>query len=775
MALANKVNTILRPGIESIVVRYKTTSDSPQWIDYVSGQRLGVGVIVKFTVSTYQNFTLTSWEAYYSDDYDDTINLSLTSISGESSWAFTMPEAEVWIRCEAQGGISGREISSSSIYGKQYAGTASFNTLLDMCDGYVSGFTSKIPVSIREQLLSAYNTAFPNLSVASLDTEYSTASIVPYVGIYTPTSGDPNRIDFGIVTSSPNLVEGETVPEAISLYSHFLECQAVYNNSREVQSITVRRSRTGGQSYWYFTPINVFSTDAVYIYGFYTYTGSQVSVISVRYILSPEGSGEVTGPAELANYDPFSFTYRIKANYSLQRIQAWSVDNTSGQTLISNSYTYDGETRNYRVTVSDLVANSAGVRVVIQTLVTGDPSSQGGTNGSDGPIGGNGTYDDSSDPIPLPAIPSISASDSGLVTLFRPSIAQIKALGDYLWSNLDEFWENLQKIFTNPMDYIIGLNIFPVSPVVGTDKSIYIGNWLTNISMPPVNNQFYEFNCGTITISEYFGSFLDYAPNTHARIMLPFIGDRDLAVNEIMNKTLNLQYRIDLLSGNCIAILLVDNSVYYQWTGNCAIPIPVTGSDWSRLYRGISTIGAVATAGAIGGWGYMTLASMLSRTSQQPWDNPNFLQPSDFPRIPETTNNGLAIRTGPLGIGPDAFNASTTNVPGSRSPRTLAAVANGALVGRNVMGSSPRVQHTGDTSGSVSIMGVRTPFVVLEYPNVNLPDNYKHLFGYPSNQYHVLGELLGYTECRDVMFESTTATDDEAAMIINALKGGVYL
>lgn len=787
MALVYKINTDLRPGVESIVVQYKTTPDAPQWIDYVDNQNLGAGVIVKFTVSTYQGFTLTSWDAYYADDYDDTINLTLTGVSGESAWTFTMPEAEVWIRCETDFQVQGGYPPEyPAITGNVYFTLTSYPTVDEILAettrmlGYT--FSTSAANAIKQQCETRPTKVIGTFNLGTLNGAFTIRMflVTPVPTNETYPVGGYNQNQY--VMHNQCIIDPQYLSSIIGSSTGVFFQPTISNN--EITSLTFG----GTYEYDLSDSSRFYAVGATWAHGpnydykcvgsfggSFTSTPVVETKYSVRYILSPDNSGLVTGPSELNNLEGFQFTFRIKANYAYQRMTVFAIGTGSQEDDVAFSYTYNGETRTYTFSVNELPIWTKGVRAVIETIVLGDPGDDGGTNGSDGPVGGSGTYDDSSDPIPLPAIPHISAADSGLVTLFRPSIAQVKALGNYLWSNQDEFWENLQKIFTNPMDYIIGLNIFPVSPATGSSRNIYIGNWITPISMPPVNDQFYEFNCGSITINEHFGSFLDYAPNTTARIMLPFIGDRDLSINEIMNKTLSLQYRIDLLSGNCVAILLIDNNVYYQWTGNCAIPIPVTGSDWSRLYRGIATIGAVTAAGALGGWGYMALAGMLSRTSYQPWDNPNFLQPTDFSRIPEAATTALAPRTGPLGIGPDAFNASSAKIPGSRSPRTLAAIANGSLVGRNIMGSSPRVQHTGDTSGSISIMGVRTPFVVLEYPNVNLPDNYKHFFGYPSNQYRVLGELSGYTECLDVMFESTTATDDESAAIINALKGGVYL
>ena len=74
------------------------------------------------------------------------------------------------------------------------------------------------------------------------------------------------------------------------------------------------------------------------------------------------------------------------------------------------------------------------------------------------------------------------------------------------------------------------------------------------------------------------------------------------------------------------------------------------------------------------------------------------------------------------------------------------------------------------------MLGVKTPYVMIEYPNQSLADNYKHFVGYPSNMYARLGDLSGYTECEQVLAGSlVNQTDAEMSELVEALKGGVYL
>ena len=803
MPVTHLVHTILRPGVQSIQVQYKYQS-SEVWTNYSDGQRIPGGVDVKFTVTTYTNFTLTEWKAWYSDAYDDTVDLALTPVTGESSWIFTLPSADVYIRCEAESEGGGGGESSTIPWlpysiPTSYSGTAEFSHLRSLSPTEILSALSYI--KNVQWMSSVFYTVLNRLESFVIDNSLTYVTFAYW-------RSNQNTVDIVYFEGTPPWVPGTsyvvnwgnsfTPPLWNPMYRSYMTLAFTVLDSVITNCVVSEIAHQLEQYPYYWSGLvetgrtMVSSTCVV---GMSEQTFPYPTLVdetrenAIRYIMSPENSGEVdaSAPSEfIQGTTEFTFKWRIKAAYEFRRLTPFAIGEGSLEDDVEHSLQYDGDTRTYTFTVSSIPDWAIGVRVLIETIMTGDPSSSIGDNSSDGPIGGNGTFDDTSDEVPLPGIPEgVSAPDTGFVTLFRPTIAQIKDLSNYMWSNISEFIENLQKIFTNPMDYVISLASFPVTPDVGPDRSIYVGNFLTNIQMPPITRQFYEFNCGTVNISEYFGSFLDYAPNTRARIMLPFIGDADLAINEIMGKTLHLWYRIDLLSGACVAVLTIDNSVYYQWTGNCSIQIPVTASDFSRLYAGIARVGITAAAVTAGGAYLGALASTASgwNSANAGWHGdfgngysptPNFGIPA-LPSAYGQLSTEFAADRGPqLNMSDYMSYTPPMQIPSKKS-RAVAAAAGGSFIGHNIMNAIPRVQHAGGMSGNIGIMGNRTPFIVLEYPNVSMPENYKHIFGYPSNMYKVLGDLAGYTKCKQVLFESTRATDDEYEMVIEALKGGVYL
>lgn len=420
-----------------------------------------------------------------------------------------------------------------------------------------------------------------------------------------------------------------------------------------------------------------------------------------------------------------------------------------------------------------------GVHVSFNPVLL-DPNAQGGTSV---PGGGDGTFDETSDAIPVPSLPSISTVDTGLVTLFRPSQQQVADLGAYLWTHLTDFWENLQKLFTNPMDYFIAFNIFPVVPEVLLSRRIYIGNWGTNISMPPVANQWYEFDCGTVTLQKYWGSALDYAPNTKVQLMLPYIGSVQLNTDEVMGQQIGLKYRIDLLSGSCVAMVTVNGNVLYQFTGECSVSIPLTGADWSRIYSAVTgavgtAITGVAGAMASGAAAGAATSAVASKNVAKAAHEAGYLARS-IGEIPKGVRGAPAMRQAlqeaaqiSVGAAKEAAQASGNVSAGIRTSRILGAINN--TVGQ-VMGGKASTSHSGTISGAAGMLGVRDAYLIIEFPNQSLAKDYKHFVGYPSNMYARLGTLSGYTEVEQVIPEGIWGTDDEMAELVDALKGGVYL
>lgn len=316
---------------------------------------------------------------------------------------------------------------------------------------------------------------------------------------------------------------------------------------------------------------------------------------------------------------------------STLRMVAWGVVRnnklaTTGMTTIdSDAVNLNKMTTNYygKLNGTDIVCSTpffstpiygiSGNPMLIEFAVyssNAKPSNAGeDTGGESTPGGQNGNFDDTSDNINVPTLPTTTASSCGMVKMYEMSLAQTQALASYLWSGATEFYENLTKMFNDPMDSIVSLSLAPIKPSVGGSTTIEICKYaIENVTGFPLTSQYASLNCGTVKIEPYWGNALDYAPYTKASIYLPFIGTQELNIDDIMNRSIGVIYNIDLLSGACACMITCDGSVMYNFSGNVISQIPVSGKNALEMYK--SVISAVTnTALAVGtGAGGVALA-----------------------------------------------------------------------------------------------------------------------------------------------------------------------
>lgn len=228
------------------------------------------------------------------------------------------------------------------------------------------------------------------------------------------------------------------------------------------------------------------------------------------------------------------------------------------------------------------------------------------------PGGGTGSYTSKGDETGKPGLPSSGVLSSGFIAMYNPSLSELQQLGLKLWD--DDFINDFIKLWNDPMEAIISLGLVPFSPTSSGNTNCYVGNYDTQISMARVTSQYMTLSCGSIAVNEYWGNALDYGPYTEAEIYLPFVGMRKIDIDDIMNKTVSVDYNVDLLGGEAIAYITVDNRVLYDFRCNLMSSIPISSSSYASLYsniiKGVSTaaIGAALSGGQGAAAGALTSA-----------------------------------------------------------------------------------------------------------------------------------------------------------------------
>lgn len=221
-----------------------------------------------------------------------------------------------------------------------------------------------------------------------------------------------------------------------------------------------------------------------------------------------------------------------------------------------------------------------------------DPSEPGGTSTQGG---GHGTFDTTSDTIGVPSLSGLlSATDTGLLTIYNPTLNEVKSLANFMWNASPgsvEFWK---KLVADPLDLVIGFSILPCSIPNGGRQSIKVGYIDTEVACTLAASQYVEVDCGTLNIQEFWGSALDFSNYTKIQLFLPYIGFVSLDTDDLMGRVMGIKYHIDILTGSFTCFITVDGSVHYQYLGQCAQMLPLNAQNFSQMIS--AALGIVSTA-----------------------------------------------------------------------------------------------------------------------------------------------------------------------------------
>lgn len=209
-------------------------------------------------------------------------------------------------------------------------------------------------------------------------------------------------------------------------------------------------------------------------------------------------------------------------------------------------------------------------------------------------------------------MPDYNITGSGFVTAYAPSVTQLNELAEFMWNDLN--LDNWRKLFANPMDVITSLMMLPVTPDKGATKDVKVGNAFTGVLMTTLASQVTIVDCGTLLVEEYWGSYLDYDPYTKIQIYLPYIGFRPIIADQIMGKTIHVQYFVDCLSGQCVAQILCGEDLLYSFPGTMGYQIPFSAADWNNFLSGCVALtgAAIATVATSGSSAPLTVPAMAA-------------------------------------------------------------------------------------------------------------------------------------------------------------------
>ena len=120
----------------------------------------------------------------------------------------------------------------------------------------------------------------------------------------------------------------------------------------------------------------------------------------------------------------------------------------------------------------------------------GAPYEGGGTSDTGG---GTGNFDGTSVDVDFASLPSLSAVDTGFITLYNPNLNQLKGLASYMWSGLFDI-NTFKKLFADPMQAILGLSIVPGPVPSSGSQNVKIGNIDSGVNMALAASQYIDID-----------------------------------------------------------------------------------------------------------------------------------------------------------------------------------------------------------------------------------------------------------------------------------------
>ena len=366
----------------------------------------------------------------------------------------------------------------------------------------------------------------------------------------------------------------------------------------------------------------------------------------------------------------------------------------------------------YALNYFSLPSGSTGNDILGEGLGSQEWNSDKQTD-DNGQEGGGGGYPAVDQQVDYPSSPTEGAIATGLVTMYRPSRAELQALAVKLWSN--DFINTIFKNWADPMQNIISIHQLPIdSREINVQAAdIMIGNFDSEITSHKVlpTSQWIDLDLGVINIGMYYKNFTSF--DCEMEIWLPYVGFRSIDCKDCMDGQLWIRYKIDLFSGEFVARVDASSS----FTINYAV-------DGSRTHPILQESGNMAT------------------------------------QIPLSASNFMNVYTSII-----SFGAAVAN-------KDIMGVANAAM-GAKPSYSNKGVNNAANSG----LMSVCYPYVVIRWTRYKNPDTFNAEEGIISNISGTLGDDLGFVSVvpGSLDLKNIPCTQEEREMIVDLLESGILV
>lgn len=187
-----------------------------------------------------------------------------------------------------------------------------------------------------------------------------------------------------------------------------------------------------------------------------------------------------------------------------------------------------------------------------------------------------------------------STYDRGIsfTSTYALDAGELSLLGSKIWN--DDFVREIRAVNTAPIENICSVYKFP-RQVGDVDTPLFVGNVDMRQDVGGTINSG-KIAVGDVTLTHHYFNFIDYPPYSMNLLYLPFYGFVDLPSDQMYDKTYQLVYVIDYVTGIGKIVLEYESAPFLEWECRIGIEIPVSnqGMFYSELQK-ISPIAASIT------------------------------------------------------------------------------------------------------------------------------------------------------------------------------------
>ena len=176
---------------------------------------------------------------------------------------------------------------------------------------------------------------------------------------------------------------------------------------------------------------------------------------------------------------------------------------------------------------------------------------------------------------------------SGFVNLYRTNNTELKKLSKARFVDSEgttiDYGEFITQLYVLPFEIDSGL--------IGEKDDIILGNYDSKVQSTLILDSKLYIDGGTISVPNKYNNVYDYL-NTTCTLRLPFFNPIIIDVDNVIDKTISIQYIVDLYSGNCTATITSSftDEIIHSETTNIVTQIPFIQKQNNSIVNQLSNV-----------------------------------------------------------------------------------------------------------------------------------------------------------------------------------------